>query len=356
MSQRKWSNVYAFVCVLLMIAGYVALFLFAIKGEVLDGIRAIVGVVLGIVFAPVFHELGHILFAKMSNFSIIYSKFFCFKLTRKGKRLRFSFSSPFAPDETQAVPNCGGNMYARARAYTLGGLLFGGIFLFVVLLISILLTVYYAPNYLFFGMLPYALYLFILNVLPFEYPMGKTDMAVALGLRRGDDVEKTMLSAMEIQGELFLGKSYSEIEETLYFNLPQLSEEEPLFFVILDLKYRFYLDKNDLKNAADCLNRLVMSQDYFLDEEREKLAAECVYMHSIQGDLEKAEECGKLCANFLRTENVTAKRVLATFSSAFGKCDAVPVLKEQANKALSLEFVAGNAKFEKGLLDRIGCE
>ena len=351
---RKLSSAYAIACVLFMIAGYVTVFVFAMGATTPDLVRALVGMVLGFIFAPIFHELGHIVFAKTSGMSIAYSKFFCFKLIRKGKKMRFGFASPFAADETQAVAKHSGNMLARATAYTLGGLIFSAVFLFVVLVCALIFAIWFIPNYLFWGMLPYAAYLLLLNAVPFEYPTGKTDTAIALGLKRGEDAEKTMLSAMQIQGELFSGKSYAEIDKKLYFDNPQLPEDEPLFAVMLELKYRFNLEQGDEKNAADCLNRLVVSQDYLLDEEREKLAAECVYMHSLNGDFEKAEECGKLCRGFLSGETATAKRVLAAYSFAFGKKDAVAPLKEQAERALQDEWMLGNAKFERSLLDKIG--
>ena len=93
------------------------------------------------------------------------------------------------------------------------------------------------------GMVPYAAYLFLLNLPPVEYASGKTDTLVYLGLKKGYDGEKNMLSAMEIQGQLYEGKSFAEIDETLYFDNPQLCEDEPLFAVMLDLKYRYFLEK-----------------------------------------------------------------------------------------------------------------
>ena len=354
--KRNWSGVYALACALLMIAGYITVFVFAWKTSTPDLARAVAGLALGFFFAPIFHELGHILFAKTSNMAIAYTKCFCFKWTRKGKRFKFGFVSPFLPDETQTVPKNGGDMLARAKAYTAGGLVLGGIFLFVDLVCALVTTLFFTPNYLFWGILPYAAYLFFLNALPFEYPTGKTDALVLRGLKKGEDAEKTMLSAMEIQGRLYAGDSYADIDEKLFFDTPQLPENEPLFAVMLDLRYRYYLEKDDLKNAADCLNRLVVSQDYLAEEEQEKLAAECVYMHALNGDLERAEECGQLCQGYLRGESAAAKRILAAFSSAFGKTNAVAPLKGQAENALDREWIAGNAKFERKLLEKIDCE
>ncbi len=239
-------------------------------------------------------------------------------------------------------------MRRRALAYTAGGLVFSGIFCVVVLGIS-----FFSGNFVAWGSLPYAAYLFFLNVMPVEYAGGKTDGAVFRGIRKGYDGEKCMLAAMEIQGQLFEGKRFCEIEKSWYFDLPQLAEEEPLFAILLDLRYRYYLDIEDLESAADCLNRLAHSQAYLPDSELEKLAGELVYMHSLRGDLESAEACGKLCQGYLTGETVAAKRILAAYSFAANKTEEGALLKKQAETALEYEYILGEKKLEEALLERI---
>lgn len=65
---------------------------------------------------------------------------------------------------------------------------------------------------------------------------------------------------MEIHGKLAEGKSFSEIDEKFYFDLPQLPEDEPMYAIILDLRYRYYLERGETERAADCLNRLASAQ------------------------------------------------------------------------------------------------
>jgi hypothetical protein len=162
-----------------------------------------------------------------------------------------------------------------------------------------------------------------------------------------------MLAAMEIQGCLAEGKSFSEIEESNYFDLPILREDEQLFAVMLDLRYRYYLEKEDYNKAAECINRLASIQDYLTDEELAKVGAELVYLHSLQGNIEAAEESSKFCKDYLKEENVTSKRVLATFSVACGKIDAAEIFIDQAEALLKKEQIIGIAKFERILLNRV---
>lgn len=354
MRNTRISAIYAVVCTVLLAAGALLTFALAWHDGLDATIEAIVGLAISLFLAPVFHELGHVAFARASKMRVVYSKFFCFKIYEKEGRSRFGFASPFAADETQSIPVSGGNMQKRACLYTLGGLVFGGALLLVILAAALVCTLVGATNYVLWGTLPYLAYLFLLNALPFEYASGKTDMLVYIGLKRGCDAEKNMLAAMEIQGELCEGKSYAEIDEKLYFDLPQLAEDEPLYAVLLELRYRYFLEKGELEKAAEQLNRLApCATQYMPIDEAKKIAAELVYMHSLNGDLERAEECGKDCREYLQSDNAPAKRILAAYSAAFGKAEAVGELKRQAEEALQSERIAGVAKSERILLSRI---
>lgn len=351
--KRGLATAYAVFNLILLIAGFLLVFLFALQAGVEETIEGVCGLIAGVVLAPICHELGHVALARANGMDDVYVKTFCFKLVLKNGKKKFSFASPFSPDETQVVPKRGGDMQKRAQAYTLGGLIFGSIFLFALLTAAIVCAAFGVTRYALWGAAPYAAYLFLLNVAPLEYAGGKTDMLVYLGLKRGYDAEKNMLAAMEIQGRLYEGKSYAEIEEKLYFDLPQLREDEPLFAVMLDLRYRYYLEKGELEKAADQLNRLANSQSYLADAETEKIAAELVYMHSLLGDPDGAEENGKLCREYLKSEDASAKRILAAYSSAFGRKDAAEELILQAEEALRNERIVGVAKFERILLSRV---
>ncbi len=323
-------------------------FYFAWQAGTREIIGCLCGIVVGFVFAPIVHELGHLTLGKSADMECVYCKAFCFAYgDRKGKK-RLFFASPFAAEQTQMLPKRGGNMRARAKAYTVGGQIFSGIFLIVALVVGLLFH-----NFVAWGSLPYAAYLFLLNLPPFEYASGKTDTLVLRGIRKGYDSEKCMLAAMEIQGQLYEGKAFGEIEKSLYFDLPQLSEEEPLYAILLDLRYRYYLDIEDTEGAADCLNRLAQAQAYLPDSEIEKLAGELAYLHSLRGDVESAQESGKLCQGYLAGESTSAKRILAAFSLAAGKKEAVETLKAQAAIALQNERIAGVKKLEEKLLERI---
>ncbi len=355
MKRRVYSTIWAIVCTLLLLAGETVAFFFAWKEDVWVAVTELVCFVLGCVLAPIVHECGHIFFAKKGDMQVVYSKFSFLKLVEREGKLRLRFASPFADEQTQVLFKTGGDAYARARSYTLGGLVFSGIYL-LLLVVAITLLTLFAKGYASFavaGLFPYAFYLFLLNVLPCEYGSGKTDARVYQGMKKDEPAEKTMLACMEIQGELFVGKSYGEIEKAWYFDLPQLPEDEPLYAVLQDLRYRYYLDIGELRQAADCLNRLANAQAYLSDVEMEKVAAELVYMHALNGDTERAEACAQVCSTYLQSESLSAKRILATVACYAGRIEDARILQAQAQASLQNNKIVGDRRLEEKLLARL---
>lgn len=351
--RRKFAIGYAILCTLLLVAGCLLVFAFAWKVGVTAMVKGVFGLLLGFILAPIVHELGHYVFAMANDMRCVYLKCFCVRFILQNGKKRFSLASPFSADETQVIPKSGGNMQKRARRYAIGGLVFSGLFLAIVITAGVLTSMLAETNCLVWGLVPYFAYLFFLNLPALEYASGKTDSLVYQGIRRGYDAEKVMLSAMEIQGRLYEGKRFSEIDESFYFDLPQLCEDEPLYAVILDLRYRYFLDKDELEKAGDCLNRLAGLQVYLSEKELEKIATELTYMHAVLGNVDDAEESGKLCEAYLKTDSATAKRVLIAYCKARGKTDAMETLKAQAQSALEIEPVKGVAEFERRLISKL---
>lgn len=352
MTRSIFAKIYAVILTLAFIAGEVALIANPAFQAVDSSIELLVGLVFALVIAPTVHELGHIVFALAMKMQLRYTKFFCVKIQKQGGRYAFSFANPFASDETQVVPTVGGNMQKRATWYTLGGLIFSVGLVGVLLIPAILCSCLGTPIAFLWGSIPYAVYLFCLNVVPFEYASGKTDMLVYLGIKKGESVERAMLLAMDAQGRLFAGERYRELEEDAV-KFPVFSEDEPLFLICYDIKYRRALELGDFPLAADCLKRMAQCEAYLSGYERERLASELTYMHAINGDFESANACAKLCEGYLTGETASAKRVLATVSWCAGKTEEAKVLMEQARTALQQEEILGEKYFEEELLSRL---
>ena len=127
---RIGGKIYAIALLLLMAAGEcltVVYFAWTKAGTgVVATAYAIGGFLLAIILAPTVHELGHIVFAKAQGMRVVMTKFSFFSFLEENGKMRFSFASPFAADQTQTIPLRGGNMKKRAELYTVGDLYSGG--------------------------------------------------------------------------------------------------------------------------------------------------------------------------------------------------------------------------------------
>lgn len=352
--KRGFEKIYAVTLLIAFLVGQIVVLCCAWSN--LNGlIESVIGFAVGCFLAPTLHELGHLSFGVVNGMALKYTKFFCFRFFEKNGKIKFSFASPFESEQTQMVAKFGGNMKKRAVNYTLGGVIFGGVYTVIILCCALLFSLFGKGDgaFAFWGALPYAAYLFLLNVAPFEYASGKTDILVLNGILKDADAEKTMVSAMEIQGRVYQGKTFSEIDEAWYFDLPQLCEDEPLYAIMLDLRYRYYLDKGDMDGASNMLNRLATSAEYLTDKQAQQVAAQFVYMNSLLKHQEDADKSGKLCQEFLASESAEAKRILAAYAAAFGAREKAELLIEQSQALLRKEKSKGEMLFEEKLLKKI---
>ena len=346
MNKQTLAKISSILLTILFVGCEILLFL--TLGTTNEGIvKVIVGLFVALIFATPIHEFGHIVFAKLSKMQVVYAKVFCLSFKKAGVRYALKLTNPFLADETSVMPTTVGNIQKRFLAYALGGLIFSAVLIVTLTLIGIL-----ADSVVALGMLPYAGYIFLLNALPFEYQTGKTDCAVALGILRGEDSEKAMLLAFDIQSRLSKENTYAEIEKQL-FDFPVLREDDPIFVMSWDLKYRRALALDDLYDAVDCINRMSQAEEYMQPSERERLAVELTYLNAVNGNLEKANECCKYCEGFLRLENATAKRVLATVACVSGDLESAKLLVESGLRLLENEEIYGEKKLEETLLLRI---
>lgn len=345
-----FQKIYAVMLILAAVVGAVLAFVLALgKGNA--AVWCVVGLALSLFLTPTLHECGHILFAKRQKMRVKYAKFACFQMVGREGKLRFSFASPLRADETQTVPTVGGNMKKRALSYVSGGLVFGGAATILIALLGGVLQ-YFGSGvaFLFWGALPVSAYSFFLNLPPFSYPSGKTDGAVYRGIKRGEDEETAMLSAMEIFGQLAEGKCFAEIDEE-HFRIPVLREDAPMYAIMHDLKYRRKLDEGDFDGAAEEINRLAVSE-YLTDGERASVAAEILFMHALNRDLERAEASKAYCEEFLKSGTAASHRILTAYHLAKGENERASEHKKAFEERVQF-CLLGEAKFERGLMEKI---
>ena len=149
----------------------------------------------------------------------------------------------------------------------------------------------YAGAFVLFGALPYAAYLFLLNLPPFEYAGGKTDMRVLCDILKDKPYGVRLIAAMNAQGELASGKPYSAIDKNYLENLPVIAEDEPLF--VLNEFYSYYAaaELRDYEAAAKHINRIALLSPYLTVEEQRAALCELTYLNALLSDETQADKC-----------------------------------------------------------------
>lgn len=305
-----------------------------------------------LIFAPVCHELGHVVFGHIANLKITFVKCSVFKVKLQGKKMRFSLASPFSAEETKAVPKSMGDMKHRMRLFTLGGLVFSGIFVILLSVCPVLIGLENPKSYLFLGSLLYFGYLFLLNIVPASYPNGDTDCLIAKKIRTDEAGGQAYVRAMEIYGGLYEGKSFSKIDES-YYALPVIREDEPIFSVMLSLRYRYYLELNELEKAGKELNRLATLSGYLSEEEQFEIAGELCYLNAVLSDQERANEAGKIAEEYLVRPTAQSKRILSALKKVNGKTEESEQEKKEGLALCETEFLSGVGEAEKILFKRL---
>lgn len=356
------KNAYAIVLSALCAAAFILLLVRA-EDKI---IYPLIGGVAGLLLAPFFHEAGHAFFAKINGFRVVYLKFFVFKYDHTGEKRRFSLCSPFAAEETRAMPESAGNMKKRAAAYSAGGLIFG-------LLWCVLLAVAAActigkdgaaenVSLVFLGALPYAAYLFFLNVALFCYGGGKTDGLIFTEIVKDKPCGVRFVATLNAQGRLNEGKSYAEIDREFLYSLPAIAEDEPLFIANLFQLYYAETERGNTEAAAGYLNRIASLSAYLTREEESLALCELLYTNSCVGDEEQAEKCfGAVNArNGEKKEkapsanlSVAEKRALAAYYKMKGSETESLKYTEKGLSLTSEIRTAGERKTEELLLKRL---
>ena len=360
-------NAYAVLLAVFCAAGGIGVLICASYGSVQSAlIPCVCGLLASLILAPVFHEAGHVAFAKAAGFTVVYCKAFVFRYDAAKEKKRFSLCSPFLAEQTQAVPKCAekyaGEMKKRAALYTAGGLIFGGVFLLITAVFAAAFSVAgvnassgvaKGVSYFCVGALPYAAYLFFLNVVPLTYGGGKTDMRVLADILKQTPCGVRFVAALNAQGRIAEGKAYGEIDGAFLRDLPLIAEDEPLF--IMNLFYLYYAaaEKGDWRAAADNINRIASLAPYLTAQEEKSALCELVYMNSVTGDAEQAEKCFGAFSAYGEEITAAENRAAAAYYKLRNDQSRADGYMRRAYAAARKEKLPGARKSEELMLLRI---
>ncbi len=188
----------------------------------------IISLFIGAFACDLIHEGGHLLVG------------LCCRMGMKVPKIRL-----FRSSSVEVFPYSSRAMRLRMSLTTAAGLFFT----LLLIIVGIIALSVPQVSIIFCVQLPYAAYSFIVNAAPVEYAAGKTDGLVLWELITRDPSAQVMLTVLRIQGLIRSGTRLEDIDEAMFFEVPQLPEDDINFIILTQLRYEYYLAKGNDSEA-----------------------------------------------------------------------------------------------------------
>ena len=342
-------------------ATFLAVVIAANRDEVSIGIVLLyflAGFIIDGFICTLLHELGHLIAGKCNGFAFVSMTVCFFRWAKEKKGISFNFV--MMGDEagyTEMVAKNTENLEKRFKRMTRGGLvttiipmLFGAVSFFFVNDVPLFVFVLWAM------FCTVGVYMFFGDALPMTSGGAGNDGKVLYGLKKQDDDSKVIMSLLKIQSELYNGKTPSEIDESYYFDLPQLAEDDLNFAMLLSARYDYYLDKKDYENAKKVSDRLLSIIDYLPDGYENIVKTNALYNAcTFDKNEERADDLMYELEKYLNRHNgsleIRAKTAYLLYIR--GEKNALDVFYEKGVIEANRTILRGQGIFERKLLEEL---
>lgn len=317
----------------------------------------ILGSIISGLFFTFLHELGHVLVGKKNGFEFISACVFCIKVAKiKGKKV-ISLCVP--ADElgySEMLPTTEENIEERYSKMAFGP--FWPCLIACVLgILPLFMT--FLPGWLYClwaSLFPMGVYFLLDNFLPAVRDGEKNDGAVIYSFKKKTDSAKVMANLLKIQAQIYQGKTPCEIESSLYFDLPQLPEDDPVFFRLLLAKYDYYLDVEDYENLIKITDRLLSLEEYFPDSYNFVAKANQLYnVCAVNYNEDLADDITYEIEDYLnKNKTITNLRIKAAYVLCVNKDKKLfEDFYKKGLKDASNYYIKGVGNFEAKLFQRL---
>ena len=315
------------------------------------------GAILAGVLNTFVHELGHLIIGKINGFAFSSMQVLFFKWERVGKKICFSFANmKYEAGYTEMIPTRTDNMALRYKRMSLGGPFASLGFSFVGIAPFFISALSFELFCLWSIFLPIGFYFHFSSILPTSSYGVRNDGGVAYGLKILDDESKVTVALLCMQAEAYNGKTPSEIDSKFYFNLPQLPEDNPVFMMLLNAQFNYYLDMGDFENAKKTIFRLDSLEEYMPKHFIQIVKADLLYAYcTFAYDEEKADDVAYEIEKSLNNINTatTVRIKLAYLLYVRREKDMADRFYKKAVKEAEKAQIKGYGAFEKKLLEKM---
>lgn len=315
------------------------------------------GSILAIMVSTLFHELGHLIIGKSKKFLFNSMVVWFFKWYKKGKKTKFCFTLPTGEaGYTEIIPTNDQTVVEDYKKVIVGGLICSLIPAIIGIVPLFLVSLPMWAFCLWAMLLPMGVYSFLDNALPIFSDGEKSDGYLLKSLKNQDDSGVVFANLLKYQALICQGKTPSEINPDLLFDLPQLCEDDPCYYRLLFARYDYYLDLGDFDNAKKTTERLLALEEVvdggvFAQIKLIALYNACTF----DFDEDRADDLTYELEKLLnRSKDLTVLRIKMTYI-LFVKGDR-QMFEPFYNRGIKMASkcqISGLGRFEIKLLDRI---
>lgn len=326
-------------------------------GQIFESVlRFAVGAIVAGFICALVHELGHFIAGRKNGYVFSSMAVWFFKLSKENGKIKFDFIMlGEQAGYTEMIPSSDVDLDKKLLKMTSGGLVAS----FIVMLLGVpaLFLTKYISVWLFSiwsMLLTIGAYYFFGTCLPASDQYTLNDGAVIYNLKKQTDTSKVMVNLLKIQANLYLGKSPSQIDKNLYFDLPQLREDDVNFALLLNARYHYYLDKGDYENAQKCCDRILMLEDYLPKTYMTIFKIDALYNAcTFAKDFDKADDIMYEVDRYINAVNdcQTVRAKLAYLINVRQERDGADVFFNKAYKEADRCQFKGLGLMERKLLD-----
>ena len=314
----------------------------------------VLGVIISAFVCAFIHELGHLIGAKSSGFKIASFSVWFFRWKKVKNKFQFSLCFPNDTGYTESYPTSQENLKKKFAKITRLGLIFSVIPILFCLPAFLISSLPFFVFALLTSFLPIGAYSLTSNAIPLCENGVRNDGAVLYGIKHNDDTTKVMFALLNVQANLYQGKTFRELDESILFDLPQLPEDDMNFAMLLSYRYYYYLDNKEYENAEKVLDRLVSLKKYLPKDFYCEILSESLFFNcAIELNEDKADDLMYENEKYLNSvnNNTTIRAKLAYILLVKGEKENFELFYKKGLKEAKSQQLSGLKTFEISLLE-----